>query len=380
LWSSSANYDADQLSHVPRRIAVSAGKMTRCGLFAASTYPRPLPDAVMSNYLQYCQYAAIFQTAPQKGLDSARKVVAAAPDFSWGWSAVALAAMQSQWSNRGPARDELRQIGLNATGKALSLDPKNSEALWTKSALIDSSDYVGQEKLLKQAIAARPLDCGCEHYIYGLMLENVGRYADAVEEFRRAIDMMALDDGSQFTLADSLAVTGRPDEAKPHFAAAIDLSSTPDFAPFIAIAEAPETGDYRKAILALQDPEQQLPHDQHAALLAAFEAKVSGDRGAQARAVQLLLALPKNQQDPWTTKMLGVLGAHHEALMALASNLHSRSDWPSLLWYPSMRGVLSDPDFPALAQRLGLMRYWKTTHIKPDVCSEKGAPPFCRMI
>jgi hypothetical protein len=45
-----------------------------------------------------------------------------------------------------------------------------------------------------------------------------------------------------------------------------------------------------------------------------------------------------------------------------------------------MRGTLDDPDFPAVAQRLGLMRYWKTTHTKPDVCSAAGAPPFCRMI
>jgi len=26
------------------------------------------------------------------------------------------------------------------------------------------------------------------------------------------------------------------------------------------------------------------------------------------------------------------------------------------------------------------MRYWKTTHTKPDVCSARDAPTFCRMI
>jgi hypothetical protein len=33
-----------------------------------------------------------------------------------------------------------------------------------------------------------------------------------------------------------------------------------------------------------------------------------------------------------------------------------------------------------LAQQAGLIAYWKTTHTKPDVCSDKDPPPFCRMI
>jgi hypothetical protein len=33
-----------------------------------------------------------------------------------------------------------------------------------------------------------------------------------------------------------------------------------------------------------------------------------------------------------------------------------------------------------LAARLGLMKYWKTTHARPDVCNEEAPPPFCRMI
>jgi hypothetical protein len=62
------------------------------------------------------------------------------------------------------------------------------------------------------------------------------------------------------------------------------------------------------------------------------------------------------------------------------NGINSRYDWISLLWYPSMRGVLNDPSFAALAQRLGLMTYWKTTHTRPDVCTANDAPPFCRLI
>ena len=40
-----------------------------------------------------------------------------------------------------------------------------------------------------------------------------------------------------------------------------------------------------------------------------------------------------------------------------------------------MRGTLSDPGFPAVAAQLGLMKYWKTTHTRPDVC-KKGRAAF----
>ena len=381
LWSSSNNYAVDQVSHVPRRIAVGAAKMARCGLFAASTYSKPLPDPILADYMEYCQNGAVFQQSPQKALDSARKVVAAAPDFSWGWSAVTLAAAQSQYLvGPGAKRDEVRQVGLQAADKALSLDRRNSEALAMKAMLLDPNDHVGQEALLRQAIAARPLDCGCEHFMYGLMLENVGRYADAADEFGRAIDMEALEGDTQFALADALVAIGRREEAKSHFDASADLAPGPNWPKLIAIFEASETGDYQPAILHLQDPELPIPHAQRLAFLAGFQAMVSGNREAKARAAQMLVALPKDQQDPSTAKLLGALGASHEALQMVADNASSHVEWASTLWYPSMRGALNDPAVPALLQRLGLMTYWKTTHTRPDVCTARDAPPFCRMI
>ena len=80
--------------------------------------------------------------------------------------------------------------------------------------------------------------------------------------------------------------------------------------------------------------------------------------------------------------MLGALGANRAALDQMVK-------WDSggntvrarlFLWFPTMRGVISDPGFPAVAERMGLMKYWRTTHTRPDVCSAKEPPVFCRMI
>jgi hypothetical protein len=65
------------------------------------------------------------------------------------------------------------------------------------------------------------------------------------------------------------------------------------------------------------------------------------------------------------------------SVAAAQANIYGARAW---LFLPTMDGARRDPTFPQVVQRLGLIKYWKTTHTKPDVCSTAGAPPFCRMI
>jgi tetratricopeptide (TPR) repeat protein len=373
LWSDSIDYAADQVSKIPHKIAVDAGIVIRCGLSGASTYRKSLPDSVLKDYMQYCQESWAY--GGTKTLLPAQRVVAAIPDFSWGWSAVQTGYMQAlAFEEDNKRAEQLRVAGLEAAEKALALDPKNSEALDRKTYLMkDGHDWAGQEKLYKASIAAKPLDCGCEHYGYGLMLTKVGRLGDAIEQHRAATDMLALWPDSQLALAQVLVAAGRAEESKPYFAAAIDLTTDPTLDEWIASIEGTETGNYAAAIAAVSNPQLQFAEETRAALLSGYQALASRDPRARTKAVRLLLALPKDKQNDRVATMLGALGAHREAL-ALAS------DRPWLLWNRSMRGVLSDPGFPAVANKLGLISYWKSSHTRPDVCSASDAPAFCRSI
>jgi hypothetical protein len=189
--------------------------------------------------------------------------------------------------------------------------------------------------------------------------------------------MLALYVYTPFTLGEALVAAGKPEEAKPFFDAAIQLAPDSGFGGQIAAAEATATGD----IKALLDPKLPLSVDLQAALLMGYRAVESGNAGAKAQAVQALLALREDEQNDPVARLLGNLGAAHEAFR-IASRLATREyPGPSIFWYPSMRGALSDPGFPAVAAQLGLMNYWKSTHIKPDVCNGQSPPaPFCRMI
>ena len=313
---------------------------------------------------------------------AAQRVVAAAPDFSWGWSAVAIAADMNAYSNTtGPRYGAFRKQAGEAADKAIELDKTNSEALLVKAFQVGPGDFVGQEKLFQAALAARPLACGCEHHSYGTMLLSVGRIADAADEYRRSTDVLALDSDSQLALADALLLQGKADEAKKHFDSGIDLSSAPDVRENIDVLSAAITGNYAAAAKAAQSPKLTTPGPVKAALLAGFQAMVSGDPAKKAQAVQMLTALPPDMQRRRVATLLGALGANAEALQLVSDNMtRGRNEAASWLFMPSLADTIRSPEFPAFAQKHGLMTYWKTTHTRPDICSTKDAPSFCRMI
>lgn len=378
LWGGTFDYVASEVSKVPRRIAVDAGNVVRCGLFGASTYRKALPDSVLRDYIQFCQGHWDPNLADgRKALVPAQRVVAAVPDFSWGWAAVAGA----YWKVAGTAASaqlgkEARALGREAADRGVGIDSRNSEALYIKAVLLDPDDYIGKEELFQRAVAARRLDCGCEHHQYGAMLADVGRMTDAVDHLYQANDMLALYIYTPLSLAQTLVIAGKPEQSKPFFDAAIELAAEPRLANGIGMAKVTTTGD----IQALMDLKVFMSPEMRAALLAGFRAVESGSASAKATAVQALLALREEQQYNAVAWLLADLGATHEAFRLASRLVTGRRSSPAILWHPSMRSALDNPDFPALATELGLMKYWKATRTKPDACNEGSAPDFCRMI
>ena len=377
LLTQTHSYDAANLAQVPRWAAVEASAAVRCGLFGASTYPKSLSDPTLATYLEFCN-----EPSPRKSLDLATKVVAAAPDFSWGWSAVENSALGAAFGeDPGPKREAFRKQALAAADKAIQLDHSNSEAYTNKSYLIDPRDLLGREALLKQGIASRPLACGCEHHLYGNFLMDVGRVKDAVDEFNRATDVLPLNGSTQIALGEAVIVAGYPEQSKKPFDSAVDLVDRPQLRDEINVMTSPLLGQYAGVDTALRNPKIGVPAKLEQVLENAIHAMQSGNAQAKSAAATELAALPPEMTGRLSATLLGALGDNADALKQTEVNLHrGDADAATWLFYPSMRGVLSDGAFPAAAQRMGLMRYWKTTHTKPDVCSDKGPPAFCGMI
>ncbi|HLO20641.1 MAG TPA: TIR domain-containing protein [Sphingomicrobium sp.] len=374
LWSGEYAYDATLAARVPRLAAVQSSMVVRCGLFGASTYPKSLPDNALIPYLGFCESGD--GPDASKSLNFAQKTVAIAPDFSWGWSGVAISAAAA-WLNGKTTDDTLHKQALEASDRAIQLDPTNSEAYAYKAVVLDKNDMVGQEALLKKALDARPLACGCEHHLYALFLLETGRVNDSIDQFRRGIAVLPLNEWTQLGLGGVLLNTGDLEGAKKAFDAAADLDSDPSVRQQVAAVEAVQKGDFAGAARILADPKIRAPQQYKDAVVTALQALASASPDAKASAARALAAQPLIDPD-FQLNILALLGAPSMVIQKIEEDPTRFSR--SALWQPGMAKTIRDPNFAAAAERLGLMHYWKTTHTRPDVCSDKDAPPFCQMI
>lgn len=380
LWTNSFEDPAAELDKIPRQVAVDTSLTLRCGLFGASTYGGTLPEATMSDYLQACQNAG---TEPEKALDFARKVIAAVPDFSWGWSMVEIASFNALLQ-RPPVDQatQFRQEGLRAADKAIALDPTNSEAFAFKSHLIPEGELVAREKLLYQAIHARTLPCGCEHHFYGDLLAEVGRLSDAAIEYKRSIDIMALNNESQLSLAQVYIALHRPDLAKEPLAAALELTGDPRAAAQVKVGLAPLTGNYAEALRLVNDPQVGAPPPIRPILSTAFEALVTQDATAKGRAIAALRSMPDQSHGSMFFNLLVALGDYTGVVDGIVAVVGSGQRMGARSWLFTLPndGALRDQKFTLAAARLGLIDYWRKTRTRPDVCLGRSPPPFCKSI
>jgi Tfp pilus assembly protein PilF len=378
IWSRDFEYPAGYPDKLPRWFAVNAAQAIKCGLSGAASYPKQLPQNALSLFFSACD-----ADSGAEQLDAARRVVAAAPDFSAGWSMLARAAnLYSQASDL--QRSSLRREAWNATERAIRLDPQNGDAYVTQNHLLPRSDLVAREALLKKALARRSFACACEHHFYGWFLWEVGKVQDGGQELQRAVNQDPFDIQARTNLAWTLLLQGYSQaSADEQYKIAADMVPEPEFLDEQRLWSAPITGDYATAIKILSAGRVSgLPPDLRAALLASYKAAGSGDSAARQNAAAMLEAVSDSHKNFVVVLMLGALGANRAALEQMdkwdsaGNSVRTRL----FLWFPSMRGVIGDPGFPAVAERMGLMKYWRTTHTKPDVCSAKDAPPFCRLL
>ncbi len=312
-----------------------------------------------------------------------RKLIAEAPDFSWGHSGVA--SMEMFELREEPARrdrDALRADARVEAKRALALDAHNGDAWMALAYLAPRFDWREREALLVQGIAADP-DFEPVVLMEGRLLWGAGRGHDALPWFRRAHAVDPLRAGDSRTLALGLASEGHMAESQAIIARMEvqwpDHILTQD-ARFWTNVIAGATND---VLAQLMDPVGrpiQLNQTSADAWRAALKATASHDATAKTDAI-------KKVNDAANTGSL----SHGEALTLLAllgdldsafaqAQLYEPADpsAPPYLFLPMTAALRSDSRFIPLARKLGLVAYWRATGKWPDFCNEPGLPYDCR--
>ncbi len=378
LWSDAFEHEtADPVA--ARQAAVGASQVVRCGLWGASSYDKPMSDQALSLYFKWCNEHWSGSSSQTAELDAARRVTVAVPDFSFGWSALALAAVPLAAAESGEA-NQLREEGMAAARKSMQLDQQNPEGYMAIAGLLPLERYAEREELLKKAISVRPTECGCERQAYGDFLASVGRMEEAVGQYERARAMRPLAPFSNVRFAQALYVVGRTDEADRILADTLKLWPDATSLRLLEMKSALWTRRYDEAIAVLDDSDLPLTSTQRETLTAAFQALKSQDSGLRSKSVAELerFAADPRYNDRLVVGTLAALGAREAALKAAANLVRTRGLFDAeVLFEPNLAAARAEPAYAQLVRQLGLTAYWRAARNAPDICRDSAKPSFC---
>jgi tetratricopeptide (TPR) repeat protein len=380
LWSSAYEHETLDAA-AARQAAVGASQVVRCGLWGASSYKYRMSDQALSLYLKWCNEHWTGSTSETAEVDAARRITVALPDFSFGWSALALAAVPLAASQSADA-DHLRKEAEAAARRSMQLDSQNPEGYMALAGLLPLERFAEREALLKRALSVRPTECGCERQAYGDFLASVGRMEEAVEQYERARDMRPLAPFSNVRFAQALYMVGRNEEADRTLASTLELWPDATSLRLLRIKSALWTHRYDDAIAQLGAADLPLTSTQRRALADAFGALRSGNAEHRAKSVGELenYARDPRYNDKVVVGVLAALGAHNAALKAAAALVRARGLLDAeVLFEPNLAAASTEPSYAELIRTLGLIGYWRMASTPPDICRDATRPRFCSL-
>lgn len=380
LWSNSYEYEAAD-AVAARQAAVGASQVVRCGLWGASSYKGQMSDEALSLYLKWCNEHWSGSTSETAELEAARRVTVEVPDFSFGWSALALAAMPIA-ALQSPEARQVRNEAELAARKSMQLDRENPEGYMALAGLLPLSRYREREALLVKALGVRPTECGCERQAYGDFLASVGRMEEAVEQYERARDMRPLAPFSNLRFSQALYMVGRNEEADRVLATTLELWPDATSLRLLKIKSALWTKRYEEAMAQLGAPDLPMTSTQRKALVEAFAALKSKDPAQRARSIADLesFAADPRYNDKVVVGVLAALGAREAALKAAANLVRERGLFDAeVLFEPNMAAARGEPRYAELVRNLGLLGYWRTAPSPPDICRDSARPRYCSL-
>ncbi|HEX4095424.1 MAG TPA: hypothetical protein VHX64_01785, partial [Caulobacteraceae bacterium] len=316
-------------------------------------------------------------------LDGFRQVVARAPDFAPGHSA--LAKFLAYYRHFLPP-DLAPQLAAEAdreAHKALTIDPRDADAYIALSMLTPPGEYLKVDQLIGKSLQYDPA-WTYPNIFEGGFLESVGRIGEALTYTQRAVaaNPLSLDVSSDVLLAWN----GQTRAAEAELARLRQLWPTGpllwgDRLEVYSIAH-----DWPELKTTLDDPDirpKTLTDADLSLLRLVAEAAKTRSASALAKARGAILAAPEDSQiqPGQRARFLAWLGFEDDAFSVvdrLSRLPPSAAPNPMLLFSPELATLRRDPRFMTIAARMGLASYWLQSGKWPDFCAQPGLPYDCK--
>jgi class 3 adenylate cyclase/TolB-like protein len=385
LWSGELARASGEASAFQRQAAARLAVVLKCAANARRDPHAPADADTLSLYLQVCDTDLVQMDLGrlQQLLTLLRQLTARAPRFAPAHARLAYALIFNGDFFPPAQRAEMRRTGLMEAQKAISLNPKNGDAYMALSLLLPTDRRTQKEALLRRALSLSP-DSSWANLWYGALLAETGRAGDSLVYQEKAAALDPLDEVNGANVAEALARVGQTRAADDAIQRVLENWPDGGAAEGAQFYIARWEGRFDVALAMQQrdgafsrqgsDADRKAWQD----VLAALNSR-DPRRMAEQRKAQIAFANQSPVNRSYAVENLSQLGYVDDAF-ALADGLQGVQvpvNFP-FLFNPSTAPMRRDRRFMALAAKLGLVDYWRSTGKWPDFCSEPGLPYDCK--
>ena len=384
LWSQRFSRERKDASDLPLEVAARVADMANMAIFARTATPPLTDNSGLSALLQTTDMIRDAHGGTwAEMIENAKGLVDRHPEFSFGHSVLASAYGEAADSIAVPAHAQsMREAARREAELTLNLDAQDAGAYAVLEGIEPRYNYAAREKILLRGLklAKHPKEpLGALYSYEGTLLSSVGRLREALsfQLIARATDEWGPPKTAKLihnyaNLGDLGAAKGWLQKAVqrwPNHSAvqAVRLYVASFCVPRLeglAMLDAIEAGSsdkqaetaiWRGFIDARTEPEGQSATIQRI--------RDAADGGRITRETEIM--------------MLAGLGRTTLAVETANAALDRQELDPRFLFTPVMRDVRRSPGFVGLANRMGLIRYWRETGKRPDFCTDPAAGSEC---
>ena len=382
-WATTIDGRADRLVDLRQQIAAYLSAALRC----ASQYGAPaerLSDEVYRTFLTGC-VGLEHSDGPMANMTTFKNITAKAPEFGPGWANLAVLEVQNIQDVPDAERAAFIAEMRVHLAKAKQLAPDLEETL-AADALVRRPEEAGWAHslpMLEKAIQRIP-DGALLLSLRANGLQSVGRMAEAVDSMRRALNSAPLTPDIRSRYVSSLAFSGQPKAAEAELSKAEAIWPESDDIRNMRYIFDLRYGDPRVALKMLETDQtgSTIAASQKKAWHTFLEARISP---SPVNIEQALASFRERYRHdpadiPGYAQALGTFGRNDE-FFAVARNpvtLDSMKFSTETLFRSHMKPILHDRRFIELANRLGLLPFWRTSRAWPDFCQDPDLPYDCR--
>jgi hypothetical protein len=367
VWAARFESARSDSSGLGEHIAGVVAATTRCAVDERARARRHVDRALFALFLSAC--SATLQDHDD-AVAIASRLLQTAPDIAGAHAMYALALAQTAEDSVGDEKQRLARRARAEARRAIAIDRDSAKAHFVLGLRLgDEPRFTERERFLRRAITLDPTFLAAPT-AYLELLREVGRLSAADDAFgllertfdaqAAALPPLALLSAMRGDLPRSRRIMDRLDVVSPNQAPSVRWS--------VAVwwdgAARVNTRTWRR--LLSNEPQPQVT-----CLEQYFVASARDKPRGLPRSCDSFEA-------DWRVRLLareGDVDGAYELMNANASNWRSAT---AFLFYPEMEAFRRDPRFMALADRLGLLAYWRETNAWPDFCSDETLPYDCR--